>query len=214
MTAWMLWALVAATPTPIPEWQALDATTTTILTREHVDDEMWSDLRKGKVLTQRRPVPDDKSGTRVAAFAIVRASAGEVFEVISDCERLPEFMPNFDRCTYVEPDDPLPSNERWARQELTFGFRPMRVNIEMIQHNELFPPHRLTWRRVSGDTRYNEGYWRIVPVSDGVQFLVYDLLVDAGRAVPGWIQRILTERDLPNVVDVVRERVEQGHAGQ
>ena len=212
MTTWLLWALVAATP--VPEWHALDATTTTILADEHVDKEMWAVLRQGEVVTQRRPLPDDKTGARVAAFAVLHASPEEVFTVISDCERLPEFMPNFDRCTYVEPDEPLPPNERWARQELTFGFRPMRVSISMVQHNELFPPHRLTWRRVSGDTRYNEGYWHIVTVADGVQFLIYDLLVDAGRAVPGWLQRVLTERDLPDVVDVVRERVEQGHGRQ
>jgi ribosome-associated toxin RatA of RatAB toxin-antitoxin module len=192
----------------IPDWHALDATAAAALVEEGVGAADWEALRNREVRTQRRPIPQDKAGARVAAVAVIDASAERTFSVISDCLRLPEFMPNFEKCTYVEPDEPLPANERWALQELQFRFGPMRVNIAMTQHNELEPPYRLTWQRVRGDTRYNEGYWRVIPLSEDRVVIVYDLLVDAGRAVPGWIQRILTERDLPSVVEVVRDRVE------
>jgi uncharacterized membrane protein len=204
--AFILSGLLIATA---PAWSTLASTAATALQEEHLNAEQYDRLLKREILTQHRETPKEKTGVRVAAFAVIRAPAETVFAAVEDCKRLPEFMPHFVACTDVEPDRPLPPNERWNENRLEFGvFRP-KVKIRVVQHATLEPPYRLSWRRVSGDTKASEGYWRIIPLGENLVILAYDTLTDPGGAVPDWLQRILTKNDLPGTVEAVRRRVEE-----
>jgi uncharacterized membrane protein len=170
----------------------------------------YVNLAEGKIITQRRATPADKSGVHVAAFGIMRTSQEVLWNTVADCERQPEFMPHFDLCETVAPDKPLPPNERWNLNRLSFGVFPFKARIEVIQHAVLDKPNRLSWSRVKGDTKVSEGYWRIIPLDKKHQLLAYDTLSDPGAAVPDVVQRMLTEHDLPKTVEAVRQRVEDG----
>jgi sulfur carrier protein ThiS len=207
MTSFLFTAFLLAIQ-PAPAWPALTTDIADALQEEGITQAMYARLRDGEILTARRATPEDKSGVRVAAFAVIGGTPEQIFEAVANCARLPEFMPHFVACTDVTPDKPLPPNERWNENHLSFGFFPLKFNIRIVQHAKLHPPHRLSWSRVSGDTKVNEGYWRIVVLGEGQNLLVYDTLSDPGAAVPDFVQRALTERDLPGTVEAVRKRIE------
>jgi coenzyme Q-binding protein COQ10 len=194
---------------PVPAWATLPPETKAMLLAESMTEEMYARVAAGKTVTMSRPTPVGKAGVRVAAFKLIHSSQDLVFEAVSDCKRMPEFMPHFEYCKIVPSDTPLPPNERWNENQLNFGFFPLKVKINITQHAKLQKPSRLSWSRVKGDTKHNEGYWHIVPLAEGQQLLVYDTLSDPGTAVPEIVQRILTENDLPKTVEAVKKRVEE-----
>lgn len=199
-------ALVAAQPAPA--WPALTTAAVAALREEGLSQADYARLAAGEVITQRRETPADTTGVRVAAFAVIPGTQAQVFDVVADCAKQPEFMPNFVACEAVTPDHPLPPNERWNLNKLEFGVFPLKFKIAIVQHAKLYPPERLTWNRVSGDTKVSKGYWRVIPLAPGVNVLAYDTIADPGTAVPAFVQRAITEHSLPETVRAVRRRVE------
>ena len=209
-----LWTALLLQATPVPPYAALPTATVADLTAENIDAKRYEKLAAGEILTERRPTPKDKTGVHVAAFGIIRGKADEVFTAVEDCPTMPQYMPHFVYCGTVAPDKPLPPNERYNENKLEFGFFPFKMNIDVIQHAVLDPPHKISWGRVRGDTKLSEGYWRVISLAPDLQLLAYDTLTDPGSAVPAFIQRALTENDLPKTVEAVRKWVEGGHAGR
>ena len=211
MNALLLVALLAGGDwAGVPTFASLPTPAVAAMAQEGLGFTDYVKLAEGKITTQRRKTPADKSGVHVAAFGIMRTSQETLWDAIADCERQPEFMPHFEACSTVTPDHPLPPNERWNMNRLSFGVFPLKVKIEVIQHAVLDKPNRLTWGKVKGDTKVSEGYWRIISLDKTHQLLAYDTLSDPGAAVPDVVQRMLTERDLPNTVEAMRKRVEDG----
>lgn len=214
-----MWALaglavaLAAATTPVTQearsldWATLPATIHTRLADEGIAPDDWEVLQERRILTRRRPLQTGEGGAHVAALALVEAPVETVWSVVADCGRLPEFMPNFVACDDVEPDAPLLPHQRWNRNRLEFGTFPLRFRIDMIVEADLHPPELLRWRRVRGDTRRNEDYWHLIEIGPRAVILVYDVSTDAG-AVPDFVQRALTTRDLPGTVEAVRQRAE------
>jgi hypothetical protein len=193
-------------------WSELSQKAKSELKSENIDRKVFNEIIAGKIITQQRAVPAGKTGVHVAAFGIVNATSELTYNVIEDCPKLSEFMPHFTSCKEVKPDINLPSNEKWMENTLTFGFSVVKLNISVVQHVTYKPPFKLTWDRVKGDMKLNEGYYRIIPLNKNKQILVYDILSDAGRAVPDFIQSMLTEKDLPNVVNALQKRAEEKYA--
>lgn len=201
--------IAAAAQTPhLPTWASQSDGVRLQLAAEGVDADAFADLvEQRRVLTQRRPLAAGEGGAHVAALAFVAAPVDVVWQAVADCARLPEFMPHFVACEDIQPDAPLPPGTRWNRNRLEFGVFPARFRIDLVVEATLEPPTRLRWRRIRGDTRRNEGYWHLIPVDPRGVILVYDTSTDAG-AVPDFVQRALTTRDLPGSVEAVRRRSE------
>lgn len=210
MNALLLTAALAAS-TPAPAYSSLPTEAAAALREERITHKDYEKLAAGDIVTQQRETPKDKTGVHVAAFAIIRGTQEQVFDIVADCKRQPEFMPNFKACEMVTPDQPLPPNERWNENRLEFGFFPLKFKVAIVQHAKLYPPHKLSWARVRGDIKVSEGYWRVVPLAAGVNLLVYDTLSDPGGVVPTSIQRSLIEHTLPATVAAVRKRMETLH---
>lgn len=213
MNALLLAAALAA-PALAPSYATLPTEAAAALREEGITPQDYAQLAAGEIVTQRRETPKDKTGVHVAAFAVIRGTQEQVFDIVADCKRQPEFMPNFKACEIVTPDKPLPPNERWNENRLEFGFFPLKFKVAIVQHAKLYAPHKLTWARVRGDIKVSEGYWRVVPLATGVNLLVYDTLSDPGGVVPDAIQRSLIERTLPATVAAVRQRMEDLHGAR
>jgi ribosome-associated toxin RatA of RatAB toxin-antitoxin module len=214
MITTLLAALALQAAAPAPAWAALATGTTAALQAENVNAARYAALAKGEIVTERRPTPKDKTGVHVAAFALIRATPEAIFDAVADCPRLPTFMPHFVECSVIPADVPLPPNERYNDNKLEFGFFPVKVKIHIIQHATLDRPRKLSWARVRGDTKVTEGYWRTIALSPEATLLVYDTLSDPGTAVPEFIQRALTENDLPKTVEAVRTHVEDARGSR
>lgn len=201
-------ATVSSSTPILPSWEAQPASILSILTDEGLDSDTFTEMvANRRIVTQRRPLAPGQDGAHVAAIAWIDAPIEAVWDAVANCRRLPEFMPNFVSCEDVEPDHPLPAGTRWNRNRMEFRVFPAKIKVELIVEARLEPPHLLRWRRIRGDTRRNEGYWRLIPIAPRGVLLVYDTSADAGP-VPDFVQRALTARNLPGSVEAVRRRSE------
>jgi len=135
---------------------------------------------------------------------LVRAPAQEIFAVLTDYERLPEWQRSVERCVVlsVQPDG-LASEVRYEADLLV-----RRVTYTLRHAYQR--PHRILSEYVTGDFRRFDGDWTLDDAGDGRTAARLWLRIDPGVPIPGRIVRMLHERVLRAAVDDLRERVEGG----
>lgn len=139
-------------------------------------------------------------GRSVLAHCFVKAPPRTVFEVLSDHDRLAEFMP------LVEEAKALETKPGWAR--VRFRVRYMGLfDIVEIDERTLTPFRRLSWRATEGPLRVSEGSWTLTPWADGTD-LVYQTDVDPGIPLPPALVGFLMRQGLPELIESVRRRAE------
>jgi len=163
-------------------------------------------LEAGEVLRDelsRESAEDDLSAATRAASLIKRPPA-QVWEVLTDFERWPEFMPLI-RGTRIGR---RVGEKLWVEQ----SYRIMLVPLAHTTIYELSPRDgRLSWRldeAAPHDIAASQGAWSLVSVASGSQTLVrYDAEMSAGRAVPAFVERMLRERSLEQLISSLRTEV-------
>lgn len=141
-------------------------------------------------------------GRSVWAKVWIAAKPAAVFEVLTDYERFPEFMP------LVQRVDVLERGPRHA--VLRFKMRYLNwFDIEQTDRRTLHPYDRIDYVGVAGALREVRGDWRLAPERDGTR-ATYTAQVDPGVPVPGPITGALVKRGLPGLLDGVRRRAESG----
>jgi carbon monoxide dehydrogenase subunit G len=176
--------------------------------------EEWDALEAGAVL-RRTPhadedaaeKPSDDSGETRAESLIPRPPA-QVWTVLTDFERWPDFMPHI-RSTSVAR---RVGTELWVEQRY-------RILLVPLAHTTIYAldaqDGQLRWRldeEAPHDIAASEGAWRLVSVSDGRATLVrYDARMSAGRAVPAFVERMLRERSLEQLLANLRDEVVRRH---
>jgi hypothetical protein len=175
--------------------------------RGEFSSEDWVALEDGAVLRRAHPDADlnetDDAGASRAESLIQRPPA-QVWTVLTDFERWPEFMPHI-RDTSVAR---RVGAELWVEQRY-------RILLVPLAHTTIYaldaPVGRLSWRldeSAPHDIAASEGAWALVSVSDGRQTLVrYDARIRAGRAVPEFVERMLRERSLEQLLSGLRDEV-------
>ncbi|MFC0269139.1 type II toxin-antitoxin system RatA family toxin [Kushneria aurantia] len=91
--------------------------------------------------------------------AMVRHTDRQMFDLVNDFERYPEFLPNCRRAHTVE------QGESYLVGELTLGKGGVEQTFRT--RNDLHPPDRIDLSLASGPFRRFEGYWRFVSVDEG-----------------------------------------------
>jgi ribosome-associated toxin RatA of RatAB toxin-antitoxin module len=170
----------------------------------------WSALQGGGVLhstSQRSESRDDLSASSTAASLVPRPPS-EVWAVLTDFERWPEFMPLL-RETRVERRQ---GAKLWVAQKFRVLLYPMRhTTVYQLEPNA----GRLDWRldlEEPHDIAASEGHWELVAVDGGRATLVrYEAKMSAGRAVPEFLERMLRERSLAQMLDGLRSEVLRRH---
>jgi len=166
----------------------------------------WVALQDGEVLRQvdsRASEGDDLAGATRAESLIKRPPAN-VWAVLTDFEHWPEFMPLIRR-TRIER---RVGARLWVEQR----YRILLVPLAHTSIYELDPPDgRLSWHldeEQPHDIAASQGEWELVPVSAGRETLVrYDARISAGRAVPAFVERMLRQRSLEQLLEGLRTEV-------
>ena len=163
----------------------------------------WQALAAGEVFVHAersaRPLTVE---VRVATE--VRASPQAIWDILTACQIAPEYVPNVVSCRSLEKVD-------GGRAELFLQvvkpafFLPTFEHVFRLDYD---PYRRIDVHRVSGPIDYMEGSWWLLPRAGGKILLVYQLAVDPGLPVPRFFVRATMKRDLPRVVQAVRERAE------
>ncbi len=174
-----------------------------------MDEKEMNRLEKGEVIVNDTSVtgPDGLKQLRGNAVAIIDAPPQEVWNTIMDHEHFEEFMPALDECSIVEDE----GNTRVVSYRLKIAWADISYFLKLNYDRDRWHadgaldktrPHKIADSRCT---------WDLEPLSDGTRTLVnYSVYVDSGRFVPKFIERLLSKRQLPNVLKNVRERTLSG----
>lgn len=177
---------------------------------ENITPEDLQKLDAGKTIIHKRSVPKGRKGAHFMAARTVRGSVDHTFDVVMDCKGQPAYVPHLAACTnsYVKSVSEPAIVNFVQTEKLKFGFG--FISKEVIYTLDVFAmrPYVKGWVFREGDLKSTEGYWRIIPYKDGRQILIYDIYLEPGLAVPGWIQEILTKQDLPGAVESYAKRAD------
>ena len=157
---------------------------------------------------------DGNQHVQVRAAIKVNASAETIWRVLTDCEHASNFIPGVKRCRRVQsaPDGAWEIIEHEAKSS---WFMPAVTSVIRAEYKR---PHRIDFKRVSGDLKQEEGDWVLEPAqlatagSDpavGTATIVeYELFVDPGFWVPRVLLRHSLRSELPAALTALRERAE------
>jgi ribosome-associated toxin RatA of RatAB toxin-antitoxin module len=178
-----------------------------------VAESEWPSLEAGEILVLDRKDPDvePRSALRVRALGLIEAPPEQVWEALLDFERWPEFMPLIRETEIMRRD----SGRVWVRQR----YRVVFLNME---HTSIYETNRglgeLSWsldRNAHHDIADTEGRWWLLPVKSGAATLaIYAGALDAGRGVPGFVERLLMRRSLPTMLRELRGEVKRRSAAR
>ena len=140
----------------------------------------------------------------VKIAADVDAPPEAIFAVLKACGIAPEYVPNVEKCTKVEELDDGRA-DLFVQEIKPIFFLPTFEHVFRLDYT---PYTRIDVHRVSGPIARMEGSWWLVPQDNGHILLVYELSLDPGMPIPRFLVRATLKRDLPKVMNAVRERAE------
>jgi uncharacterized protein YndB with AHSA1/START domain len=162
-------------------------------------------LAAGEVVVQAPPIDPSRPRGRVHAAVRIQAPPEAIWRVMTDCRQARAFVPGLKRCRRV---DAAPDG-RWEDIEQEVRYSWLLPSVDYVFRAQYEWPHRIDFRRVSGDLREQEGAWLLTATPDGSGTVVeYEVYLDPGF----WIPQLLVTRslrtDLPAALSGLRERVE------
>jgi hypothetical protein len=161
-------------------------------------------LADGEVIV--RPGFDAHEGKgRVYAAVRIRATADVIWNVMTNCEDAPSFVPGLKRCRRL---DGAPDGS-WEIIEHEVKYSWLLPTVHYVFRADYQRPHRIDFHRVGGDLKDQEGTWRLEEWADASATIVeYEVYLDPGFWVPEALVRHTLRRDLPAVLRALRDRVE------
>lgn len=140
----------------------------------------------------------------VKVATLVDAAPQDIWSVLTACEIAPEYVPNVVSCRSLEKVDDGTA-ELFLQVVKPAFFLPTFEHVFRLDYT---PYMRIDVHRVSGPIERMDGSWWLLPQPAGDILLVYELQLDPGIPVPRFFVRATMKRDLPRVVQAVRERAE------
>jgi coenzyme Q-binding protein COQ10 len=131
---------------------------------------------------------------------VIQAPPDEVFAVISDYERYPEFLPEVKK---VKVDFGAGNVK-----EVTYTVDIKAKVISYTLKHTARPPDELAWTMVRGEMmKGNDGAWLLRKVPEGTE-ATYRIDLKLGALVPSMVERLLAEQSLPGLLANFKKRVE------
>ena len=165
----------------------------------------WIDLaqlEQGKILVDI--VNEGQFQGRVQAAVRIDASPEQIWDVMTNCAAAPEFIPGVLRCELVETLEQ--GRTQLFRQEVKYSWYLPRLSY--VFRLDYFPYRQIDFKRISGRPRKLEGSWWL-QAEAGATRVIYSLDLDPGFLVPKFLVRRALRKDLPKVLEALRQRVEE-----
>jgi len=161
-------------------------------------------VEAGEIILESHKFKNEAGETRGRGLAIgyIKASKDKIMDTLLDYPSYPQFMPRVKK-TNVYLNTPTQVN-------VQFELKVMITIVYHIKHTVNRAAGTITWvldKSKQNDIKDTTGSWVIKPYKDGC-LVYYSVSLDTGRSVPGWLEDYLTKKDLPNVVNAVKKRIE------
>ena len=142
----------------------------------------------------------------VTKEVVVAVPVEELYDVIVDYERYPEFVPGIKACRVRSV-----SPEKHVEYELDLGVKRIRY---VLRHTEV-RPIRVSWSLVSGELmKVSSGSWELSPADGGTR-AVYTVEIQISRpplvpkAIMDRVSDELTRVQLPRTLEAFKARAER-----
>jgi len=144
---------------------------------------------------------DDKANAAHIRAAIdIAAAPLVVWNVLTDCARMPQIFPNLESCRIVEKD---PAG-RWDVRENVIDWAVLMPKLRTVVRNTFDVGRRLMFKRVSGDMRVSDGAWTLERHANGTR-LSYNALVAPDFPVPQFMVEQAVHSDMPNLLRAIQK---------
>ena len=127
----------------------------------------------------------------------------KMFEVITDYEKYPEFLPEVKKVK-VE-------GGQGSIKEVTYQVDIKAKVITYTLKHTAEKPNKLTWTMVKGEMmKGNDGTWTLKPGAQaGTTEATYTIDLKLSSLVPGFIEKALAEHSLPGLLANFKARAEK-----
>jgi ribosome-associated toxin RatA of RatAB toxin-antitoxin module len=186
-------------------WTAIFATLTGSACAQDVD---WLDhdvLAAGEVLVDFGT--DERFRGHIRTAVLIDAAAENIWAVISDCPRAPEFVPTVQACDLQEAER---DGAQIYRQRVKLAwFIPSFEHDFRLAYE---PYSRIDVSHVSGPMKVLDGTWWLIPDDDAGIILIYSLMIEPEFPRPDFILGRMLQGGIPVALTGVRERAETAYA--
>lgn len=151
----------------------------------------------------------------VTATMTANADVARSWKVLTDYDRLAEFVPNLSRSQVLSSE----GNERVVSQDGFARFLFIRQNIDLVLHVTEQPMEAIDIGLVSGNMREYRARWELQAVSptrqagedglDGRTRISYAGIIAPDFYVPTLFGATLMKRDLRNMLNAVKAEIEK-----
>lgn len=131
---------------------------------------------------------------------VINAPPDKCFDVITDYERYPEFLPEVKKTRTL--------NRRGNECDVQYEAEVVK-RIKYTVHLKEERPTRVSWTFIDGDfMRDNRGGWVLEDFGDGKTKATYTVEITLGPLVPKSIINALVDTSLPKLLENFKKRIE------
>ena len=157
------------------------------------------------VVTTVAPVDPARPRGRIRAAVRISASPETIWRVMTDCRQTTQFVPGLKGCRRVDGA----ADGSWEDIEHEVHYSWLLPPVRYVVHARYDRPHRIDFRRISGDLKEEEGTWLLIESADASATVVeYEVYVDPGFWVPQFLVARSLRKDLPAALTGLKKRVE------
>jgi carbon monoxide dehydrogenase subunit G len=177
-------------------------------TLKNLSEKDQKKLDEGKVIFVSRSEKTDEGADAGIGWAIgiINATPDVVWAVLEDYKNYPDYMPRVEAIESYE----LEGDDEQFGLKFTLGilFRDLVYHIK--QRNEA-ENHTITWEKdldFADDFTKNNGQWILRSYEENKTLAFYTVDIATNRFIPKALQNFLLKRDLPDVIEALRQEVE------
>ncbi len=131
---------------------------------------------------------------------VFNAPLEKCFEIISDYERYPDFLPEVKKIRT--------SNRRGTEVDVHYEAEVVKV-IKYTVHMKEEKPNKVSWSFIDGEfMKDNKGGWVLEDAGNGTTRGTYNIEVTVGPLVPKTILNALVDSQLPKLLENFKKRIE------
>ncbi len=142
----------------------------------------------------------------VTAHGTVKAAPAVVWKILTDYERMPEFVPDLERTKVLSRAGNKVTLEQFGRARFLFFSREIHLVVQVAEE----PQGAIDISLITGDMKVYRCRWEIVPVPEtGGTRIAYTGKMVPKFYVPGMLGSNIVRRDIERMMGAVLERLDR-----